>query len=84
VAGIRGRRVIALALVAGILAGSGGAAEARSHHAVPHASTKVAVWFKRSARLWFATRTLGSTTAVARGAVNALIAGPNRKRRRPV
>jgi len=40
---MRGRRVIALALVAGVLAGSGGAAEARSHHAVPHASTKVAV-----------------------------------------
>jgi immunoglobulin-like protein involved in spore germination/sporulation and spore germination protein len=74
---MRGRRVIALALVAGILAGSGGAAEARSHHVVPHASTKVAVWFKRSARLWYTTRTLGRTTAVLHGAVRALIAGPS-------
>jgi hypothetical protein len=74
---MRARRVIALAVAAGLLAGSGGAAEARTHHVVPNASTKVDVWFKRSARLWFTTRTLGSTRAVARGAVKALIAGPS-------
>lgn len=74
---MRVHRVIALAVVVGILAGSGGAAQAGSHHAVPHASTKVDVWFKRSARLWFTKRTLASTAAVARGAVHALIAGPN-------
>ena len=50
----------------GLLSGSGGAARADSHGPKPHASTTISVWFKRSARLWFTTRTLGSTAAVAR------------------
>jgi Sporulation and spore germination/Immunoglobulin-like domain of bacterial spore germination len=76
--GMGARRAIALmAVVLGLAAGSGGAAEARSHHAAPHASTRVDVWFKRSARLWFTQRTVSPTAAVARAAVNALIAGPN-------
>lgn len=75
--GMRARRIIATVVVLGLLSGSEGAAQARSHHVISHATTTVDVWFKRSARLWFTQRTVNSTAAVARAAVNALIDGPN-------
>ncbi|MGH3138336.1 MAG: GerMN domain-containing protein [Gaiellales bacterium] len=71
------RRAIALLVVAGLLAGSGGAARASSHHPVSHASTSVSVWFKRSARLWHTKRTGATASFPVRTAVRALLDGPN-------
>ena len=74
---MRARRAIALVAVVGLLGGmTGGAAEARSHHVVPHASTTISVWFKRDARLWHTKRGVSSGFPV-RTAVRALLAGPN-------
>lgn len=64
-------------MVAGLLAGSGGAARASSHHPVAHASTSISVWFKRSARLWHTKRTAPTASFPVRTAVRALLDGPN-------
>jgi hypothetical protein len=73
---MRAHRTLALVLVVGLVAGSGGAARASSHGPTPHASTTIAVWFKRDARLWHTKRVTTSTFQV-RTAVRALFAGPN-------
>lgn len=64
-------------MVAGLLAGSGGAARASSHHPVAHASTSISVWFKRSARLWYTKRTAATASFPVRTAIRALLDGPN-------
>jgi hypothetical protein len=74
---MRARRLIASFVVLGLLAGSGGAAHASSHGPKPHASTKITVWFKRSARLWYTKRTVANANFPLRTTVRALIAGPN-------
>jgi len=74
---MRARRLIALFVVLGLLAGSGGAARASSPGPTPHASTTISVWFKRSARLWYTRRTVANASFPIRTAVRALIAGPN-------
>ena len=74
---MRARRAIALVVVLGLLAGSGGAARADSHGPTAHASTTISVWFKRSARLWYTKRTAATANFPMRTAVRALIAGPN-------
>lgn len=71
------RRAVALLVVAGLLAGSGGAARASSHHPVAHASTSISVWFKRSARLWHTKRTAPTASFPVRTAVRVLLDGPN-------
>ena len=71
------RRAVALLVVAGLVAGSGGAARASSHHPVAHASTSISVWFKRSARLWYTERTAPAASFPVRTAVRALLDGPN-------
>jgi hypothetical protein len=70
------RRAIALVVVAGLVGGSGGAARASSHGVAPHASTTIAVWFKRDARLWRTKRAAPAQFPV-RSAVRALLGGPN-------
>jgi hypothetical protein len=74
---VSARRAVALLVVAGLLAGSGGAARASSHHPVAHASTSISVWFKRSARLWHTKRTAPTASFPVRTAVRALLDGPN-------
>jgi hypothetical protein len=74
---MRAHRAIVLLLVVGLLAGSGGAARAGSHHPTSHASTTISVWFKRSARLWHTKRTAAAATFPVRTAIRALLTGPN-------
>jgi germination protein M len=74
---MRARRALALLVVVGLLAGAGGAARASSHHAAPHASTTISVWFKRSARLWHTKRMAATASFPVRTAVRALFDGPN-------
>ena len=64
-------------MVAGLLAGSGGAARASSHHPAAHTSTSISVWFKRSARLWHTKRTAPTASFPVRTAIRALLDGPN-------
>ena len=71
------RRAVALLVVAGLLAGSGGAARASSHHPAAHTSTSISVWFKRSARLWHTKRTAPTASFPVRTAIRALLDGPN-------
>ena len=74
---MRTRPAIAVAVVIGLLGGTaGGAAEARSHHVVPHASTTITVWLKRHGQLWHTKRVVSPALPV-RTAVRALFAGPN-------
>jgi hypothetical protein len=73
---MRARRAIALAVVAGLMAGSGGAARASSHDRAANASATITVWFKRDARLWHTKRSATGAFPV-RSAVRALLAGPN-------
>ncbi len=73
---MRARRAIAVAVAAGLVAGSGGAARASSHGPGASAARTIAVWFKRDARLWHTQRSATAAFPV-RSAVRALLAGPN-------
>src|SRR6185437_8364345 len=73
---MRAHRTLALVLVVGLVAGSGGGARASSHGPTSHASTTITVWFKRDARLWH-TKRVASAAFPVRTAVRALLGGPN-------
>jgi hypothetical protein len=73
---MRAHRTLALVLVVGLVAGTGGAARASSHGPTSHASTTITVWFKRDARLWH-TKRVASAAFPVRTAVRALLSGPN-------
>src|SRR4029079_3467716 len=73
---MRAHRTLALVLVVGLVAGSGGAARASSHGPTSHASTTITVWFKRDARLWH-TKRVACAAFPVRTAVRALLGGPN-------
>jgi hypothetical protein len=74
---MRARRVIVLLAAVGLIAGSGGAARAGSHHPSAHATTTISVWFKRSARLWHTKRAAPTANFPVRTAIRALLDGPN-------